>query len=89
MNGFNWTDDVYKETKLWEGENLTQVFCEWMKYKVEYTDVKFMLIRGDSEHPREGLPPWNLLSDRCRPEYQYPKYDPSEMPPTPQKPWGW
>jgi hypothetical protein len=69
LNSYNWSDDYYKETGNWCGEAMTKHICDKMKINVEYTDVKFMLIRGSSENPLEGLPPWLPLSTKVHPEY--------------------
>jgi hypothetical protein len=69
LNAYNWSDDYYKETGKWGGEGMTKWICDKMKIRVEYTNVTFMLIRGSSEAPLEGLPPWSLLSEKVHPEY--------------------
>lgn len=69
LNSYNWSDDYYKETGNWCGEAMTQYICAKMKIDVQYTDVTFMLIRGSSERPLEGLPPWLPLSEKVHPEY--------------------
>jgi hypothetical protein len=69
LDSYNWSDEIFKETHQWCGESMTKYFCDKMGIKVEYTDVEFMLIRGTSREPREGLPPWNFLSKTCHAEY--------------------
>lgn len=95
LNSYNWSDDYYKATGLWGGEGMSKYFCDAMKINVEFFKVTFMLIRGTNEEPREGMPPWNLLSEKCHPEYMYPRYVPApksiEQPTIQPRstPWGW
>lgn len=69
LNSYSWSDECYRETGEWCGESMTKHFFDKMNINVKYTDVKFMLIRGTSERPLEGLPPWMPLSKTCFPEY--------------------
>jgi hypothetical protein len=68
-SAFYWIDDVYRETRRWCGEAMIKYYCDKMKINVKHVNVDFMLIRGTSQEPREALPPWDLLSKSCHPEY--------------------
>ena len=85
LDSYNWSDEIYKETKLWSGEAMTKYFCDKMKINVEYTEVDFMLIRGTSQEPREGLPPWDFLSKKCHPEYLTQEWEKTIVSPPPKE----
>jgi hypothetical protein len=69
LDSYHWADDFYNETKTWSGEVFIKWWCDTNHIKVSFTDVTFMLIRGDNMTPREGLPPWRPLSSTVHPEY--------------------
>lgn len=69
LDSYTWSDEYYDKTGRWCGEDLVKWFCDTNNISVKYTDVTFMLIRGDNSHPREGLPPWRELSLSVFPEY--------------------
>lgn len=70
LDSYNWSDVCFKEINRWCGEMMFKWFCDKNNIKVKYTDVTFMLIRGDNAHPRShegGV--GNPLSATNYPEY--------------------
>jgi hypothetical protein len=70
LDSYIWSDTCYNETHRWCGEMMLKWFCDRNNIKVKYTDVTFMLIRGDNEHPRSHEAGYGkLLSETNYPEY--------------------
>jgi hypothetical protein len=70
LNAYNWSDQCYNEIHRWCGEMMLKWACDRNNIKVQHTNVNFMLIRGDSEHPRSFEAGWGYpLSATNYPEY--------------------
>jgi hypothetical protein len=83
LSSYIWSDECYNELHRWCGELMLKWFCDKHKIKVQHVEVTFMLIRGDSHHPRSheagnGYP----LS-----EYNYPQYYFEEETPEEKEEW--
>jgi len=66
---YNWTDDYFKESGIWNGEMALKWKCEKEKIIVKYINVDFMLIRGTNEVPCSAGVVWPPLSATNHPEY--------------------
>ena len=67
---YNWTDDYFKASGIWNGEMALKWKCDTEKIKIHHIDVKFMLIRGTNALPCAAGAEWYPLSDTYYPEYQ-------------------
>jgi hypothetical protein len=68
---YNWSDDYFKETGIWNTEMMLKWMCDKRNIQVIHTDVTHMLIRGGSENPLScGAPGHQLpFSETNYPEY--------------------
>lgn len=66
---YNWTDDYWKASGIWNGEMALKWKCDEEKIKVNYINVTSMLIRGTNAVPCSAGEVWHPLSDTNYPEY--------------------